>query len=665
MNKLIVFFFLLSLTAWSQISLPIQQSVLPKNSLVVNYDFLKSSSFTRGSGTVTNIAGTTSGNASVVSSPIFINSLGFVSLNGTTQYVVTPNLRTYFKAVNATIQNSFTISFWVYPTATSGNLIYELDSQTPNYAWNASNIELVNGYVKYRVWNGSAAGPLVTSSTTVNLNQWYHIAMVYDGTSIKGYLNGSLQGSQVLTRIIPTAGQFYAIGAGGGQNMGSSAYGKFNLAQFKLSNLPFSDKDVLQEYESRKSEFDYTIHSPQTNVNPTYWNVSSRWDNSSGSSGPGATFGDPHYNPWINSELGWAAQSLGTNPATNQWITLNYDEPVYIKGIVAQPRANEGDQYVTKVLVETSMTGAAPWTTVVSNDSLMRNKKDDARILFASSAFAKYIKVTPLLWTNHMTMRLGALVKPNNTSSSGLVLRLDAANLKSYSGTGAVWNDISGNALNGTLTNGPTFSPNNGGNFIFDGVNDFVEGPALTSTSGNNSRTVMAWYKSTTSQSICILDKGSSGTNNAAEQFFIANQNGAGEAGFYPPTNPGGVYVAFWGNDIYYPIASSTLFDGNWHFVAYTYNASNKNVSICFDGVFASSIYYMNGVWNTLNTKPFVLTTTISTTDNPYWIGRTRAKLWARGVDYSNAAIGAVNIFNRSLSEQEIVDYYNAFKPRY
>ena len=84
-------FIFLSLYTNAQIGLPIQQSVLPKNSLVVNYDFSKSASYARGSSTVTNIAGTASGNASIVNSPIFFNSLGFVSFNGTNQYGETSN----------------------------------------------------------------------------------------------------------------------------------------------------------------------------------------------------------------------------------------------------------------------------------------------------------------------------------------------------------------------------------------------------------------------------------------------------------------------------------------------------------------------------------------------------------------------------------------------
>jgi hypothetical protein len=662
MKRLFTFFllFLASLN-FAQIGLPIQHSLLPKNSLVVNYDFSKVASFTRGATTVTNIAGTASGNATIVNSPVFMNSLGFVSLNGTNQYVVTPNLRTYFKTVNTSAQKSFTMSFWVYPTATSGNLVYELDSQTPDFAWNASNIEIVNGFIKYRIWNGS----IITSTTSVNMNQWYHVAMVYDGASVKGYLNGVLQGTQTGVRTIPINGQFYAIGAGGRQNMGTAAYGKFNLAQYKLHNLPLTDKDIAVEYESRKEEFDYSIHSPSTNSNPTYWNRSSVWDNSNGTNGPGDAFSVFHYTPWLNSELGWAA---GANNA-NQWITLNYDEPTFIKGVVVQGRLG-GWQLVTKAHVETSLTGSAPWSRILNNVTVntTTNPLNDVRLDFPSTTFAKAIRFIPTEWSGHITLRLGMLVKPNNYTNDGLVLRLDAANTKSYPGTGNIWTDVSGNNNNGSLTDGPTFNAGSGGQIIFDGVNDFVTGTTISSTSGNNSRTVIAWYKSTSNQNTSILDKGDFGTINTAEQLFIVAQNGVGDLNVgstLPPTNIGGICIAFWGNDIYYPIPAATMFDGNWHCVAYTYDSSNTSVKIFFDGVFASTIYLWNGSWNTLNSSPYRLQSAISTTNNPYWIGRARAKMWGKGNEYANANIGGVNIYNRPLSEQEIIDYYNNTRYRY
>jgi hypothetical protein len=61
--------------------------------------------------------------------------------------------------------------------------------------------------------------------------------------------------------------------------------------------------------------------------------------------------------------------------------------------------------------------------------------------------------------------------------TDGLVLCLDAANKRSYPGSGTTWTDRSSNGYTGTLANGPTFDGNNGGRFYFDGSNDYCEFP--------------------------------------------------------------------------------------------------------------------------------------------------------------------------------------------
>ena len=51
--------------------------------------------------------------------------------------------------------------------------------------------------------------------------------------------------------------------------------------------------------------------------------------------------------------------------------------------------------------------------------------------------------------------------------TDGLVLSLDAGNVKSYPGTGATWFDKSGNNSNGALNNGPTFNTSSLGSIVF------------------------------------------------------------------------------------------------------------------------------------------------------------------------------------------------------
>jgi len=73
----------------------------------------------------------------------------------------------------------------------------------------------------------------------------------------------------------------------------------------------------------------------------------------------------------------------------------------------------------------------------------------------------------------------------------GLVLNLDAGVRDSYD-SGTTWRDLkSGN--NGTLTNGPTFSSDNGGGIVFDGTNDHISMPTTNLISGWSQLTYNVW----------------------------------------------------------------------------------------------------------------------------------------------------------------------------
>ena len=94
-----------------------------------------------------------------------------------------------------------------------------------------------------------------------------------------------------------------------------------------------------------------------------------------------------------------------------------------------------------------------------------------------------------------------------------IVQYLDAANTKSYPGSGTTWTDMSSRSRDGTLTNGPTFSTDNLGCFNFDGSNDYVNlNFVFTQSSSANSYTVVVAAKlsstSTSRRQILSCDNG-------------------------------------------------------------------------------------------------------------------------------------------------------------
>ena len=91
-----------------------------------------------------------------------------------------------------------------------------------------------------------------------------------------------------------------------------------------------------------------------------------------------------------------------------------------------------------------------------------------------------------------------------NIVTNGLVFYLDAANTTSYPGSGTIWYDISGNARNGTLINGPTFNSAKGGFIVFDGVNDYVNMSSIINPSNNFTADI--WFNSSSVSTFqCML----------------------------------------------------------------------------------------------------------------------------------------------------------------
>jgi hypothetical protein len=529
---------------------------------------------------------------------------------------MSPNLRPFFKTVNASAQKSFTMSLWVYPTASNGVIVSEQESQTLNSGFFTSNIELVNSIIKYKVWNGTEI-----LSSAIALNRWCHIAMVYNGTSLKAYLNGLLLGTQAYDRTLPPAGQFYGLGAQSTTNMGSGVYGKFNLAQFKLYNLPLSDVDILQEYLARKDEFDYTIHSPATNANPTYWSVSSVWNSET-------TFNQQHYTPWLNNTtLGWAALYYDTN----QSITLSYDAPTTIKGIVTQGRANNSGQWVTSAHIETSPNGVAPWTRIISNATLNTNSVDDVRILFPAPVFAKAVRVLPVGWNNHITMRLGLLLKPIDFTTSNLTLYYNPAMTESYSGSGNTVNDISGNGMNGTLSNVTTTATA----FTFNGSNSQVNIPdnAILEP-GTGNWTIEVWFKPTVINGT-LLGKYNNGGQTANISYALRMGSNIIRADF----SNGSTGLS---SDNY------TLTPNNWVQMVYVWNKTNNVLYT-----------YSNGVLK--QTKTITISGILNSSTNLF-LGSYNGGEYAQ---YFNGQIGVVRMYNKPLTDSEVLNNFNTTKGTY
>ncbi|MEY4278795.1 MAG: hypothetical protein RL377_799 [Bacteroidota bacterium] len=164
------------------------------------------------------------------------------------------NVTSYLKAVDPTpfAKNAYTISAWFnsnsfYPNI--GGVTYNYQSivgYAPQYyTWGpAYNIQLLhanNTILAATQW--TAANPsqdIRTNNGAITTNQWYHVVLTYDGSTLKMYKDGTLVGTTPAT--IDYAHQIqFLIGANGDGPSPGGLYGGFNG---KLDDIGFWDRPL-------------------------------------------------------------------------------------------------------------------------------------------------------------------------------------------------------------------------------------------------------------------------------------------------------------------------------------------------------------------------------------------------------------------------------------
>ncbi len=212
-----------------------------------------------------------------------------------------------------------------------------------------------------------------------------------------------------------------------------------------------------------------------------------------------------------------------------------------------------------------------------------------------------------------------------NINDNGLVFSLDAANFRSYSGSGLTSNGLVG-GIGGTLVNGVGFTSTNSGSFIFDGTNDYINIPSDNLVYGASSRTMLSWSK------ISAND----GSTHASFGYGNPSTNQAFFIGVYG-LNP---FCGAWANDL--TDGSTSVGLNTWFHTACVFDGTTAYLYVA--GILTT---YATKNWSTLNANRTYLGRQVD--NGQYW----------------NGNIGQVQLYNRALTAKEIKQNYNATKKRY
>ena len=221
---------------------------------------------------------------------------------------------------------------------------------------------------------------------------------------------------------------------------------------------------------------------------------------------------------------------------------------------------------------------------------------------------------------------------------SNLVLYYDPSNLSSYSGSGTTINDLSGNGLNGTMSNisftSPYFSYNGSSSQVSVDDNSLLE-------PGSGDWTMEVWVNQSVSGNDVVLGKFDTGGLAADVSYSIRTT--------------GTTYYAQMGSG---SGSGSALFVNSTNYVG-TIDSWSQIVYV-FTNVAANTLQtFVNG--SSIGTVSHSLASILNTSTNLY-IGsynNGESEQWFDG------KVGVVRLYSSALTSSEVLQNYNADKAKY
>jgi len=210
---------------------------------------------------------------------------------------------------------------------------------------------------------------------------------------------------------------------------------------------------------------------------------------------------------------------------------------------------------------------------------------------------------------------------------NGLVLCLDAADKQSYSGSGSIYRDLSGQNNDCTLRNGPTFSNNNGGCIVLDGTDDNVYCPTSNFDNITN-LTYDLWFNPNNITGIRTL---------IAKELICKYRINNGTLETLSSSNG-----SSWNLN---NISTSSIISLNRWYNATLAVVSNGNISLYLNGTLISSIS-LGGALGTSLEKIIIGS-------------------YGNGPEPFSGRISQAKIYNRALSANEILQNYKVLKGRF
>jgi hypothetical protein len=199
--------------------------------------------------------------------------------------------------------------------------------------------------------------------------------------------------------------------------------------------------------------------------------------------------------------------------------------------------------------------------------------------------------------------------------------------------------------VNGTLVNGPTFSSENGGSIVFDGIDDYIGLSQITANQTIGNYTISLWisFTNTITPSNVInfmLMEAQNTLLGGVDNYISLLGNTT-----VPGTNGRILFQTFNPLSVLYS-TTNTWIGGQWYNIVGTYDISTSRQSIYVNGILEGSTTIANCYFNT-NTYFNLGTYTVP------------PKQW-----FFNGKMANFMVYKKTLSSDEILQNYNTIKPK-
>jgi hypothetical protein len=217
---------------------------------------------------------------------------------------------------------------------------------------------------------------------------------------------------------------------------------------------------------------------------------------------------------------------------------------------------------------------------------------------------------------------------------NGLVLELDAGQRASYPGTGNTWYDLSGNSLNGTLANAPTFSGvGASSSILFNASNQVVTLPLNSKLDISESITIESFIYPTAYNT--ANEFGSFIICKAASYYLELNGNGKVRVYFYSLSSEG------------YHESVGTVPLNTWSYISVVRNKASSTISMYINGILDRTLSSITGDIRVQQTYVVSL-----------------GSFFGSGYTFTGR-IAVGTIYNRALSAYEVKQNFDFYRTRY